>query len=117
MSNPSEVKNKLNLIFIFRSLYKVFFFGLKVQVKPPHSSFFLYKHQDMCWREGKAIAVDGTQKEVIFIQIYIPTHNRKYNNIKSTVMKSFPLKQSCVLHEHFDYFSDSWESSGYGTKN
>lgn len=104
MSNPSEVKNKLNLIFIFRSLYKVFF-------------FLDWKYKDMCWREGKAIAVDGTQKEVIFIQIYIPTHNRKYNNIKSTVMKSFPLKQSCVLHEHFDYFSDSWESSGYGTKN
>lgn len=66
----------------------------------------------MCWREGKAIAVDvleagGTQKEVIFIHTHIPTHNRKYNNIKSTVMKSFPLKESCVLLEHFDYFSDS----------
>lgn len=87
MSNPSEVKNKLNLIFIFTSTSEA-----------PTFQFFLYKHQDMCWREGKPIAVDvleagGTQKEVIFIHSYIPTHNRKYNNIKSTVMKSFPLKE------------------------
>lgn len=58
----------------------------------PTFQFFLYKHQYMCWREGKTIAVDvleagGTPNEVIFIHCYIPTHNRKYNDIKSTVMK------------------------------